>query len=136
MLLAASAQLARLVTGAERWERFVWTVTRHAALSLHPKRLSDAPWPAEVDADALAQRACFRTEHQTFLPLPARQQAIFTIQVESRPLAEAAAVPARARQLHDAIASMSPAVLAYRGLTDARDRLLDWLGRRAVAAPA
>ena len=37
-------------------------------------------------------------------------------------------------QLHDALASMSDAVLAYRGLTPARDRLLHWLSARAVAA--
>jgi hypothetical protein len=29
--------------------------------------------------------------------------------------------------VHDALATMSPAVLAYRGLGDARDRLLAWL---------
>jgi dimethylamine monooxygenase subunit A len=130
-LLAASEHLSRLVTGSDRWERFVWTVTRHASLSQHPKRLVDAPWPAEADADALAARAFFRTEHQTFIPLPAQRQAIFTIHVDSEPLADAVAAPLRARLLHDAIASMSPTVLAYRGLTDARDRLLTWLARRA-----
>jgi dimethylamine monooxygenase subunit A len=129
-LLAASEHLARLVTGSDRWERFVWTVTRHAALSQHPKRIVDAPWPTEADADALAERAYFRTEHQTFIPLPAQRQAIFTIHVDSQPLVDAVAAPPRARQLHDAIASMSPAVLAYRGLTDARDLLLTWLARR------
>jgi hypothetical protein len=35
--------------------------------------------------------------------------------------------------VHDALASMSPAVLAYRGLTDARDRLLVWLATQAEA---
>jgi dimethylamine monooxygenase subunit A len=135
-LLAASEHLARLVTGSDRWERFVWTVTRHAALSQHPKRIDHAAWPADADADALAARAYFRTEHQTFIPLAAQHQAVFTIHVDSQPLADAVAAPPRARQLHDAIASMSPAVLAYRGLTDARDRLLTWLARHADGAPA
>ena len=133
-LLAAAHHLARLVTGTERWERFVWTVSRHAPLSQHPKRIDAGPWPAHADADALAARAFFRTERQTFIPLPGQRQAIFTIHVESRPLADAIASPEQARLLHDALASMSPAVLAYRGLADARERLLDWLRRRASDA--
>ena len=129
-LIAASDHLARLVTGDERWERFVWTVTRHPDLSQHPRRSAAMPWPMHADADALASQAYFRTERQTFIPLPAHAQAIFTIHVESRPLADAIGTPAQARQLHDALATMSAAVLAYRGLSDARERLLDWLNRR------
>ena len=129
-LLAASDHLARLVTGTDRWERFVWTITRHPQLSQHPKRCDPAPWPAGLDADALAARAFFRTERQTFIPLPAQAQAIFTIHVEMRPLASALADASQARQLHAALASMSDAVLAYRSLTDARGRLLSWLAAR------
>jgi hypothetical protein len=132
-LLTASDHLARLVTGTDRWERFVWTVTRHPRLSQHPQRCDSAPWPIDADADALAAHAFFRTERQTFIPLPAHAQAIFTIHVQMRPLADAMQTPAHARQLHDALASMSAAVLAYRGLTDARDRLLAWLAVRAAA---
>jgi hypothetical protein len=131
LLVSAAEHLARLVTGGEPWERFVWTITRHPRLHAHPARCDPAPWPAAVDADTLAAAAYFRTERQTFIPLPAQRQAVFTIHVEIAPLAEAIADPAHARQLHDALASMSPAVLAYRGLTDARDRLLAWLADRA-----
>ena len=132
-LIAASDHLARLVTGTDRWERFVWTITRHPSLSQHPQRCDSAPWPSGAGADALAARAFFRTERQTFIPLPAHAQAIFTIHVQMQPLADAVQVPAHAGQLHAALASMSPSVLAYRGLTDARDRLLDWLATRAGA---
>ena len=133
-LIAASEHLARLVSGSERWERFVWSVTSRSALDAHPDRSGPAVWPSQADADAdeLARFAFFRTEHQTFIPLPvALGQALFTIHVEVRPLADAIASPERARRLHDALASMSAAVLDYRGLTDARGRLLDWLDRRA-----
>jgi len=133
MLITASEHLARLVTGTDRWERFVWTITRHPNLSQHPQRCDPAPWPADASPDALAGRAFFRTERQTFIPLPDRAQAIFTIHVETRPLTVTVSVPAQARQLHAAVASMSPAVLAYRGLTDARDRLLAWLAERGGA---
>ena len=59
--------------------------------------------------------------------MPEHRQAIFTIHVESQPLVQALALPAQAAQVHDALATMSAPVLAYRGLTDARDRLLAWL---------
>ena len=131
VLIAASDHLARLVTGSERWERFVWTVTPTAALQMHPKHTEPAPWPPDADADRLAAQAFFRTERQTFIPV-AGTQAVFTIHVESRPLADAVDAPARARRLHDALASMSPGVLAYRGLAPARDRLLAWLAARAA----
>jgi hypothetical protein len=136
LLISASEALTRLVTGQERWERFVWTITRDPRLRMHPRHLQALPWAADDDATALAGHAHFRSEHQTFIPLPRERQAVFTIQVESRPLAEAVLSADIARQLHDALASMSPAVLAYRGLTDARPRLLSWLLARAAASPA
>ncbi|MCW5664102.1 MAG: DUF3445 domain-containing protein [Piscinibacter sp.] len=127
VLLAASDHLARLVTGAERWERFVWTVSSDGALDHHPARTVLPPWPADADAAALVAQAWFRTERQTFIPAPELGQAVFTIHVEARPLAEAISTTEQAARLHEAIASMSAAVLAYRGLTDARERLLAWL---------
>ena len=57
--------------------------------------------------------------------------AVFTIAVQVTPLVQALDGPAQAQRLHAALASMSPAVLAYRGLEEARDDLLAWLERRA-----
>jgi hypothetical protein len=131
-LIAASDHLARLVTGNDRWERFVWTITAEARLRQHPKQTAPAAWAAESNAAQLADSACFRTEHQTFIPIPEVGQAVFTIHVESQPLITALDSPDRARQVRDALASMSAAVLAYRGLTDARERLLAWLDSRIV----
>ncbi len=135
VLITASDHLARLVTGTERWERFVWTITRHPNLDSHPLRCPPGDWPAPADADAdgdaLAALAFFRTERQTFITLPQQRQAIFTIHVELQPLAGAITDPAQARQVHDALASMSASVLAYRSLTAVQDRLLAWLSTRA-----
>ena len=132
-LLAASDALARLVTGPERWERFVWTITANPRLAQHPQRSARNEWPADATPNALAAQAFFRTEHQTFIPVGERQQAVFTIHVETRPLAEALSDPRHARVVHDALASMSAAVLRYRGLADAQPRLLSWLAQRARA---
>jgi dimethylamine monooxygenase subunit A len=130
LLLTASDHLARLVTGTQRWERFVWTITPEPRLDMHPRRVPPPRWPADADADALAAMANFRTERQTFIPLPEARQAIFTIHVESRPLAEAVTTATQADAVRAALGSMSDAVLAYRGLTIARDRLLEWLAAR------
>lgn len=133
LLLTASDHLALLVTGSDRWERFVWTITRNPRLHAHPARLDPTPWPTDATPEQLAQRAFFRTEHQTFIPLPELKQAVFTIHVNLQPLTAALPSAAYAKQVHDALASMNPAVLAYRGLTDARDRLLAWLSTQASA---
>ncbi|CAN5509922.1 DUF3445 domain-containing protein [soil metagenome] len=128
LLVKAGEHLARLVTGNDAWERFVWTITRQAALDTHPARCAAFPWPAQAEAGAaLAAQAFFRTERQTFIPLPSERQAVFTIHVEVQPLTEAITDAERAAQVHDALASMSEAVLAYRGLAPARDGLLAWL---------
>lgn len=131
LLLTASDHLARLVTGTQRWERFVWTITPLPQLDMHPLRVAKPCWPDAADADALVALASLRTERQTFIPVPGIGQALFTIHVESRPLAQAVTSAETARSLHAALASMSDAVLAYRGLTGARDRLLAWLAARA-----
>ena len=133
-LLAARDHLARLVTGAQRWERFVWTITTDAALDNHPQRRARIDWPAEQDADAqaLAALAFWRTEHQTFIPVPDRGQAVFTIHVQVQSLAQTITRPEQARVLHAALGSMSDAVLRYRGLAPARRRLLSWLAQRGA----
>ena len=132
LLLKATEGLMRLVAGPERWERFVWTVTDHPRLHAHPAHVDPARWTRPDPA-----AAWWRTEHQTFLPLPGLGLAGFTIHVELQPLAVAMAPPGRAAALHDALASMSPAVLRYRGLHPVREALLAWLrARRDGGGPA
>jgi hypothetical protein len=135
VLLAAGDHLMRLVCEPQRWERFVWTLTPHGAHDQHPRRHRRPGWPAQADAAALAAQAWLRTERQTFIPLPDRQQAVFTIDVQVQALAAAVTTSADAQRLHDALASMSDAVLVYRGLREAQGRLLQWLAARA-ASPA
>lgn len=135
LITGAAPQLVKLVTSGERWERFVWTLTAHPRLHAHPDRVDPARWPADVADDALAAQTWWRTERQTFIPVPGAAQAVFTIGVDVQPLARAMATPAMAGRVHDALASMSDAVLAYRGLTAAQPALLRWLARRAAEAP-
>lgn len=134
LLLAASEHIVRLVAGPERWERFVWTLVATGQLDQHPLRQARAPWPLQGTAAELAAAAFFRTERQTFIPVPDQGQAVFTIHVETTPLVDVVTAPGAARQLHAALASMSPAVLDYRGLNDARAPLLSWLSEQAATA--
>jgi hypothetical protein len=132
LLVRASEHLMRMVCGPERWERFVWNVTRHPRLNAHPANVDHAPWPADAFADANAPLAWWRTERQSFISLPGETQAVFTIHVEIEPLATAIDSADRAARLRDAIATMSDAVLAYRSLSTVREPLLAWLAARAA----
>lgn len=137
LITGAAPQLVKLVTAGERWERFVWTLTGHPRLHAHPDRVDPQRWPHPLDGlddDALAAQTWWRTERQTFIPVPGAAQAVFTIGVDVQPLAQAMATPAMAARVHDALASMSDAVLAYRGLAAVQPALLRWLARRATAA--
>lgn len=125
----AGEGLLRLVSGSERWERFVWNVTDNPRLHTHPHRVNTERWSHEPGARGLP-RAWFRSERQTFIPLPEHRQSLFTIAVDVQLLPQVVDTPERARRLADAVQTMSPAVLQYRGLTGVRDQLLDWLASR------
>jgi hypothetical protein len=130
VLVKAGEHLMRLVCGCERWERFVWNVTGSPRLNAHPALADRTPWSADAFDDPAAPRAWFRSERQTFIPVPARQQAVFTIGVDCVPLAQVIDTPERAARLHAAIHTMSDAVLAYRNLVSVRAPLLSWLAAR------
>jgi len=136
LIVGAADHLVKLVTGPDRWERFVWTLSAHPRLHAHPQRVDPARWAPGLVGDALAAQTWWRTERQTFIPVPGAGQAVFTIRVDVTPLASAFSSPAQAARVHDALASMSAAVLAYRGLAEVQAPLLAWLARQAGATPA
>lgn len=125
LLLRAADALMQMVAGPQCWERFVWNVTDGPRLHAHPARVSAPRWQHTG-----VESAWWRTERQTFIPLPDLQQALFTIHVSVQPLVAVLDRPGRHAKLHAAIASMSPAVLAYRGLTTVQPALLAWLSQR------
>ncbi len=130
-LVTASSQLVALATGGECWERQVWTITPSGRYDQHPRRHPRSPWPATGDPDVFAAQCWLRAERQVFFPVgQGTRQAVFTIRVMLQPLAEAIEESWQARRLHDALASMSQAVLAYKNLAAAREPLLRWLASR------
>lgn len=128
LLLAAGERLMQMVCGPQSFERFVWNVTGHPRLHAHPERVDPDRWPAGGQTDFAAQ-AWWRTERQTFLPLPEAGLAMFTIEVEVQPLRQAVASAGQARALHDAVGTMSEAVLDYRSLKPVKQALLQWLSQ-------
>lgn len=132
-LVAASAQLVKLVTSGECWERFVWTVSPSGRYDQHPRRHARPRWPATRDPESFAQQCWLRAERQSFFPVgQGTCQAVFAIRVMLEPLQLAVHTAGDARRLHDSLASMSPAVLDYKNLADAREPLLRWLARAAA----
>jgi dimethylamine monooxygenase subunit A len=130
-LVAASRQLVALATSGECWERWVWTITPSSRYDQHPRRHARDPWPVTADPDTFAQACWLRAERQVFLPVGAdTRQAVFTIRVMLQPLPEAVRTGEDAGRMHDSVASMSPAVLAYKNLAAAREPLLRWLTAR------
>jgi dimethylamine monooxygenase subunit A len=130
-LISAAAPLVALVTGGECWERYVWTLTPSGRYDQHPGRCPRTPWPATPGPAALAGQCWLRVERQTFFPVgQGTQQAIFAIRVMLQPLARAVQTPDQARRLRDSLATMTPAVLDYKALVPARDRILSWLDSR------
>jgi dimethylamine monooxygenase subunit A len=133
LLLAAGDKLVQLATGGACWERFVWTVTASPRHDQHPRRHARQPWPPATEPGTFAAGCFLRAERQTFFPVGrGTRQAVFTIRVMLQPLAQAVATHGRAQRLHDSLASMSDAVLAYKGLTAAREPLGRWLREMAA----
>ena len=121
-LVAASQQLVALATSGDCWERFVWTARRHATTNI-PCAMS---MPATEEHEQFA-RQLLRAERQVFFVGQDTGQAVFAIRVMLQPLTQAVQTPGAAARLHDSLASMSQAVLDYKNLRPARDRLLHWL---------
>lgn len=131
MLRAAALPLSRALTTQGPFVRFVWTVAPDGARSRHPDEIGDRP------AASAAAEPWFRCERQVSLPLPAPAEgpgrggrALFLIRLHVAPLAEVASTPERLATLRDALASMSPATLAYKGLDARVDALVRWIDAR------
>ncbi|MEM6429941.1 MAG: heme-dependent oxidative N-demethylase subunit alpha family protein [Deinococcota bacterium] len=102
------------------FKRFVWSLVTDDVLCHNPA-LHTQPELTEVRLEQLF----FRSERQTFIPLPKLNRYVFTIRVYSTPLLEVLAGDVdKAKRLEQALASMTPAHLAYKNLTYMRDEII------------
>jgi dimethylamine monooxygenase subunit A len=141
LLLQANAHLVKLATSGERWQRWVWTITPSPLHDAHPARHPGRAWPA-LDATQPSRnwlsKLYLRHERQTFFPVLADNgqpsgMAIFTIRVGIEPLPSALKTTEHAQRLLNSLQSMSPAVLAYKGLLAAQPLLLQALSAQIAA---
>ncbi len=125
MLLAAGSSIMTMAFMKQPMLRHVWLIVPSASLDQHPEQ-NDYSWSETLkDPSPLLPRLFFRVERQTTWPLPQFGRAVFFIRVMMSPLADVLAqAPARARALREALASMTPAVVSYRGMAAALPRLL------------
>jgi len=130
LLLAGARGIVDLAFRQASMLRHVWLLTPDPSLALYPDEPQRLAWDqalqwAEAGTGRLLDQALFRVERQTTLPLPALDAGVFFIRVMVCPLTAVLAVaPGRAGELAQALASMSQAVVAYRGMADVRERLL------------
>lgn len=136
LLQAAGAGIMDMAFRKARMQRHVWLLTPGGELAQHPHqrmaRWDDALRAADAAGQPLLSQAFFRVERQTTWPLPALARGVFFIRVMVAPLQAVLAVaPGRAAQLHEALRSMSDAVVAYRGMATVRERLCRELAQSA-----
>jgi len=118
-LRLASLALSRAMVDKGPYVRYVWSLAGDASPARWP---GDPAPPAEPFADL--SDLWFRAERQVTLPLPAAGASLFLIRVLVAPLLEVAADAARRARLVASLRSMSEAVIAYKHLASARERVL------------
>ena len=130
LLLAGARGIVDMAFRQAPMLRHVWLLTPNGDLAQNPEtrhtRWEDALAAADAPGASgrLLDQVFFRVERQTTLPLPALWRGVFFIRVMVARLVDVLAVaPGRAAELAEALASMSEAVVAYRGMTAVRGRL-------------
>jgi len=102
-----------MITTRGPFIRHVWSIANKPDLNRHPSKYR--PWSTET-IDSM----WYRCERQVTVPIEGRA-ALFLIRVYQCPLAEIFQDPARRQQIIDSIASMTPAVVEYKGFGYLRD---------------
>ena len=127
-LIAAGPSLMTMAFMKQPMLRHVWLIVPSASLDQHPDK-NEAWWTETLrDMSPLLPNLFFRVERQTTWPLPQFQRAVFFIRVMMSSLVEVlATTPGRAAELAASLRSMTPEVVAYRGMKDAMPRLLSEL---------
>ena len=131
-LIAAGQSIMTMAFMKQPMLRHVWLIVPAASLDQHPEK-NQAWWnEALADPSPLLPRLFFRIERQTTWPLPHLQRAVFFIRLMMSPLVDVLnTVPGRAAELAASLRSMTPAIVAYRGMTEALPRLLTELDKQA-----
>ena len=104
------------------WERVNWGLSRSAERNQHPSR--GLP---RLDATVTPGEVWLRIEEQSLVGLPETGGVLFGIRIVTHPLTALLEDGDAALRLRKALASMSEPVAVYKGLADARRRLIELL---------
>jgi hypothetical protein len=118
-LRLASTALSRAMVDKGPFVRYIWTLAPDGAMARWPGAAASPPAGGGSLDDLW-----FRCERQVTLPLPRVGASLFLIRVFMAPLTEVAADAERRARLVASLASMSDAVIAYKGLGALRERVL------------
>ncbi|MEZ4605432.1 MAG: DUF3445 domain-containing protein [Deinococcales bacterium] len=127
-LLKAADNLMKAMFYKGPFVRFNWSVSKLPDLAQNPALLTTRPLHPLDDPQALLEKLYFRVERQTIIALVG-QRSLFTIRIFSQSLAEALNSPEKRQRFCEGLASMSEAMLAYKGLGRYRDVLLTYLNQ-------
>jgi dimethylamine monooxygenase subunit A len=110
--------LSRIQPGAV-WTRQNWGLSRVPDLNYHPARQLQ-----RLDARVTADEVWFRVEHQALLKMPRSGGLLFLIRVTVHPLADLQAERGAANGLRNALRTMPEVIAQYKGLANARQRII------------
>lgn len=105
------------------WERVNWGLARTPELNLHPSRRLP-----RLDASVTLDEVWFRIEEQSLVSLPNSGGILFAIKLVILPMREIIADPAACQGLLRALRTMPEPMATYKGITPARERLLELMG--------
>ncbi len=128
-LRAASASLARAITGSGPHVRWVWGLTDDPAAAHHPRSRGAVP-PVASPGDLT-----FRAERQTTLPLSDLGLGVFLIRVHRAPLRTVVTSDERRSRLLATVDSLSEDLATYKGITCLRrPELARWIAGLEVGS--
>ena len=122
--------LMAAMTKDARYQRFAWSITTDTQLNHHPDPPSD--WNRPLDAwrgrafDRATPDLYVRVERQTLIGFRDVSAFLFTIRTY---FVDCGAMgPELRRAFRDALLTMTPATLEYKGITHSFDDIIEWLG--------
>jgi hypothetical protein len=104
------------------WERSNWGLSRSRELNQHPARALP-----RLEGHEGTEEVWFRVEHQALVALPRTASILFGIRISVHPLTAFASEPVARERLCRALRTMPDAVAEYKGLLQARARVLQIL---------
>lgn len=119
--------LGSLRAGAD-WERVNWGLAATSERNLHPAR-----GMPRLEANATLASTWFRVEHQALRLLPRSGGILFGLRIQVERLSEVCALKSGAVALRSLLETMPDEVVAYKGLSQARDALIRELAAQRLA---